>query len=151
MAWWSRRRSVPVEVQSNVNPDSRDSLLAAFLEIERTRVERHAELEAKRHEVELKKAELELHELERIGTEKRKNALFQEELHEKKRENLRKAREALKAKKLESLRGQPALFNCEECQALTEGREVTHSSDLIRHKIERHSERLFPPANGSTH
>lgn len=148
MGWWWKRGGPSQEPQSAPSADPRDTLLASFLELERLRVERGAQLDEKKHEIELRKAELELSELERIGTEKRKQQLFQEELTEKKRENLRKARAALKEKQIAERAGKSVGEFCEECQAIQEGRAPGHSSDLMRHSLEGHSRRFI---NGATH
>lgn len=119
-------------------------LLAAFLETERMRLEKSAELEAQKHQLEMKRHELELRELERIGEEKRKQQLFNERVREQRRDNLAKGREAMRAKKAAAAAGRsvPAT-GCEECQAALEGRQPSHSSDLIRHANEKHAERFM--------
>lgn len=127
------------------------ALLGTLLEIERSRLESAATLELKRHELELKKAELELSELERIGTEKRKQAIFAAELKEQQREKAAKMREAKKQKALAGSQGQQLSFDCEECNALAQGRSPQHTADLIRHRREGHLARFTAQPNGVTH
>ena len=103
----------------------------------------HAEIEAARQQVELKKAELELENLERIGEEKRRDLQFKQTVRERNREQLREARARQKEKRAQAA-GHSHQTGCEECQALIENRQPRHANDLIRHKLENHSSALFP-------
>lgn len=130
--------------------DGQTELLKTLLELERFRLERTAEIDAKRAEIELKKEQLQLADLERIGQEKRKQELFAEELKKRRREQAAHARAARDARKNGSpgaLPGQIGMFKCEECQALAEGRPPKHSHDLIRHKHENHTALVAAAAN----
>lgn len=142
MAWFWKRKA---EVKS----DPRDTLLTSFFDLERVRIERNAELEAKRHEAELKRAELELAELERIGDEKRRDQLFKTELKERQRVNTQKMRDAKKEKAARVLQAHPEAVDCEECAAIAGGREPRHSSDLIRHQLENHKQRFMNGTAGN--
>ena len=134
MSFWRKPPSPPVETSYNADRE----LLKTLLDLEKLRLERTAELDAKRAELDLRKAELELADLERIGTEKRKQALFAEGLKEQRREAAARAREAKQAKARAASQGQTQMFGCEECKALREGRTPAHSADLIRHANEHH-------------
>jgi len=117
-----------------------EGLLRSFLELERARVERGAALDSKRAELELRRVELDVAEMERIGTEKRKQSLFDDQRRELKRKSTEVARQAKAAKRLEAQNG-PAHGQemwCEECAAIREHRSPNHSSDLIRHANENH-------------
>lgn len=142
---WPFKKPPKVDVTPQPPPPSaQDQLLAAFLETERIRLEKSAELEARKHDAEMKRYELELRELERIGEEKRKQQIFNERVREQRRENLAKGREIMRQKKAAAAGGakSPA-YGCEECQAIAEGRAPAHASDLIRHATEKHTERFM--------
>lgn len=140
MGWFWKRK--PVDNAASIT-DPRDTLLSSFFELEKVRIERNAELEAKRHEADVKRAELELAELERIGDEKRRDQLFKTELKEKQRAIAQKARDAKKEKAARVAAAHPEAVDCEECAALVGGREPRHSSDLIRHNLENHRQRFM--------
>jgi hypothetical protein len=102
------------------------------------------ELEGKRYEVEMR-------EMERIGEEKRKQKIFDENILARKRESMQKARDIKKEKERIAKLG-PQLdlgYRCEECEAALEGRAPTHTSDLIRHAVEKHAAKLAAGLNGS--
>lgn len=140
MAFFWRNRAKDEKAQRDRD---RDELLKTLLATEKARIDRHAEIEAARQQVELKKAELELENLERIGEEKRRDLQFKQTVRERNREQLREARARQKEKRLQR-EAQPHQTGCEECDALREGRQPKHASDLIRHRIENHSATLFP-------
>ena len=143
--WPFKRRSRETENQPVTAPTGEQMLLQAFLETERMRLEKNTELEMRKHELEMKRHEIELHELERIGEEKRKQQIFNERVREQRRDSLAKGREIKKRKDAErAAGGTRPLFQCEECQAAAEGRTPLHSSDLIRHSVEKHAERALP-------
>ena len=150
MGFWRRLFGGSSDAVSAPGPapfDGQSELLKTLLELERFRLERTAEIDAKRAELDLKKAELELGDLERIGVEKRKAALFAEELKQRRREQAAHAREVKNAKKNQAAVAQVPMFDCEECQALREGRNPRNSHDLLRHKRENHSA-VFGLTNG---
>ena len=63
MPWfWKRRREAPPSV--TLPPTADQLLLNSFLELERTRLERRGDLEAKRDELEVRKLEIEMNHLE---------------------------------------------------------------------------------------
>lgn len=139
---WFRRKKTDELVTPQV--DTRDELLKTLLELERSRLQSTLAMDQKRAELDLERAKMEFAELERVGTEKRKNLLFAQELKQKKAEQLRAARERRKQIAEQRNNPRPMVSTCEECAALHEGRNPTHSSDLIRHKIERHSQLWLP-------
>lgn len=142
--WPFKRRSLDTAEKPPPEPTGQERLLTAFLETERLRLEKSAELEARKHDAEMKRYELELRELERIGEEKRKQQVFNERVREQRRENLAKGREVNRQKKAAAAAGAKApTYGCEECQAITEGRSPAHASDLIRHATEKHTERFM--------
>lgn len=139
LVWPFKKRARDTAPPAPIAPTAEQNLLAAFLETERLRLEKTTELEMQKHALEMKRHELELHELERIGEEKRKQQVFNERVREQRRENLAKGREEKKRRALAGAAGQSKLqLGCEECQAAAEGRAPSHSSDLIRHAIEKH-------------
>jgi len=157
MGLWSRNRARLARLEEQIaailkalseKPENdQPSLLQTFLAMEQSRLEQSAKVELRQAEIKAKQMELELADLERVGTEKRKATLFAEEMKVKKREWAAKAR-AAKAQKRIFNAAQQAFpeVECEECRALLERRAPRHAGDLIRHAQQRHSEQL--QANG---
>lgn len=92
-------------------------------------------------QLEAKRYEMELAELERRGEEKRKQLVFDERQKEQRRESMARARE--KKKQLAQNPAQHAItYDCEECNAAIQNRDPRHTSDLIRHANENHAARF---------
>lgn len=142
--WPFRKRNREPAENSPAPPSAEALLLRAFLENERVRIEKQAELEGQRHALEMERTKLELADIERIGEEKRKQQLFTERLKEQKRDSLAKAREIKRQKDAAAKAGPQAVidFQCEECQALTENRQPRHSSHLMLHTMNNHTARF---------
>ena len=103
-------------------------LLEKFLQVEEARISRLMEAENKRMEHDLKLREIEIENAEAIQAAKKQEALWREEVREKKRENMAKARAA---KKTQPQHLHHSNTNCRVC--LTPGAIDLTAEEILWH------------------